>query len=190
MNLNIPGLAKLLAESLPPTDLQSLLLEVYRLRSRRQKPADVLAAYGADRFVRPSAISPQRLLAWEQTALSMLPEGFEALELSPVCPLGTSAVLAGVSQDWAVATARNTEVVSDSSNVLALECALRRKQSLKRDPKSILPFHLAACHRLLRAQKFESPGMTAHFNLLALCSAGRGQRVLRVGVEIAYRFLF
>jgi hypothetical protein len=172
--LDVPGLASLLAEKLPPTDLQSLLLEVYRLRSSRLKPADVLAAYGADRFVRPSAISPQRLLAWEQTALSMLPEGFEALELSPVCPLGTSSVLAGVSQNWTVATARNTEVVSDSTNVLALECALRRKQFLNVDPKSTETVHLAGCHRLLRAQKYEGPGMVTHFSLLALCSAGRG----------------
>jgi hypothetical protein len=171
--LGIPDLATLLAEKLAATDLQSLLLEVYRLRSQKRRPADVLTSYAADRFVQPAAIIPQRLLAWDQIAMSLLPAGFQALELSPVCPLGTSAVIAGLSQDWAVATARNTEVVSDATNVLALECALRRRGLLQTNPKSTEPVHLAANHRLLRAQKYEGVGRQPHFRLLSLCSAGR-----------------
>jgi len=38
----VPGLVALLAERLTPTDLQSLLLEVYRLRCSRRQPADLL----------------------------------------------------------------------------------------------------------------------------------------------------
>ena len=173
--LGIEGLAGLLAEQLAPTDLQSLLLEVYRRRSARRSPAEILASYKSDHFVRPSSISPERLLAWEQTAFSVLPAEFQALELSPLCPLGTSSVIAGVSQDWAVTTARNTEVVSDSTNVLALECALRRRKLLRDDPKSVAPAHLAASQRLLRAQRFHGPNQVTHFSLLALCSAGRNQ---------------
>src|SRR5687767_8086549 len=65
----IPGLAALLAERLSATDLQSLLLEVYRQRAQRQ-PAAVLADYERNRFVRPSKAAPGALLEWEQTAFA------------------------------------------------------------------------------------------------------------------------
>ena len=57
----IPELASILAEQLSPTDLQSLLLEVYRLRSSRLQPAAVLSDYESNRFVRPSSVSPLSL---------------------------------------------------------------------------------------------------------------------------------
>lgn len=175
----VPGLAAILAARLAPTDLQSLLLAVYRWRSSQRRPADVLSQYESDRFVRPAPVSPRRLLAWEQTAFASLPAEFEPLALSPVCPLGSSAAVASVDQNWAVATARNTEVVSDPTNVLALECALRRRKLLRDQPRSTVSVHLAASHRLLRAQRFESPLARAHFSCFALCSAGRDQGDLR-----------
>jgi hypothetical protein len=169
----VPGLVSILAERLAPTDLQSLLLEVYRLRSSRRSASEVLADYESDRFVRPSTLPPARLLTWEQSALAALPAEFLPLALSPVCPLGTCSVTAGVDQNWAVATSRNSEVVSDSTNVLALECALRRRQLLRTNPKSSEPVHLAASHRLLRGQHFHNPLNVPHFNIFSLCSAGR-----------------
>ena len=57
--------------------------------------------------------------------------------------------------------------------MLALECAVRRRELLRASPKSADPVHLAASHRLLRAQRYESPGLVSHFNSFALCSAGR-----------------
>lgn len=177
--LGIPGLVSLLAEKLTPTDLQSLLLEVYRLRSSHRQPSDVLSNYEADRFVQPSAVSPGRLLTWEQTAFSTLPPEFQLLALSPVCPLGTSSAIAPVDQNWAVATARNTEVVSDSTNVLALECAIQRRKLLRGNTKSTETVHLATSHRLLRAQYYKSPTSVTHFSAFALCSAGRDQGNLR-----------
>jgi hypothetical protein len=175
----VPGIVSILAEHLSPTDLQSLLLEVYRVRSRRIQPSTVLSDYASNRFVQPSAISPTSLLKWEQIAFSHLPQGFQPIALSPVCPLGTNSAVAPVDQNWAVATARNTEVVSDSTNVLALECAVRRRELLRANPKSFDPIHLAASHRLLRAQRFDSPELVAHFSSFALCSAGRDQGNLR-----------
>lgn len=169
----IPGLAEILAERLAPTDLQSLLLEVYRLRAGRLSPADVLRAYGEDRFVRPAGPQPECLNRWEQTALAELPPGFEALALAPLCPLGTSSAVAGVDQNWAVSTARNTEVVSDPTNVLALEAAARRRERMRTGPKSAAAVHLAAAHRVVRAQRFSGPHQVAHFHLLSLVSAGR-----------------
>ena len=175
----VPGLASILAERLTPTDLQSLLLEVCRLRVSRRKPAALLADYQTNRFVAPSAVAPTCLLRWEQIALAHLPQGFQPLALSPVCPLGTNSIVAPVAQNWAVATVRNTEVVSDSSNVLALECALRRRELLRADPKSTEPVHLAASHRLLRGQRYAGPGHVSHFSAFVLCSAGRDQGSLQ-----------
>lgn len=174
----VPGLTSILAERLTPTDLQSLLLEVYRRRSARRKPADVLSSYESDRFVRHSSVAPGRLLAWEQVAFAMLPAEFTPLALSPVCPLGASSVVAHLDQNWAVATSRNTEVVSDATNVLALECAVQRRELLRADPKSIQPVHLAASQRLLRAQRFTNPNLVTHFSCFALCSAGRNHAKL------------
>lgn len=175
----IPGLASLLAEKLGPTDLQSLLLEVYRQRSRRRTPADVLSDYETNRFVKPSTSSPQRLLELEQLFLSELPSGVAAMELSPVCPLGTVSAVASVDQNWAVATARNTEVISDTTNVLALECALRRREILRRQPKSPEAAHLAASHRFLRPQFYGSSELLPHFRMFSLCSGGRDRGNLR-----------
>ena len=47
----IPDLVSILAERLPPTDLQSVLLEVYRVRSGRIQPADLLSDFASNRFV-------------------------------------------------------------------------------------------------------------------------------------------
>lgn len=82
---SVTGLVSILAEELSPTDLQSLLLEVYRERSRRIQPSAVLSNFESNRFVRPSATSPVALAAWEQVAFSHLPNGFEPSALSPVC---------------------------------------------------------------------------------------------------------
>jgi hypothetical protein len=169
----VPDLVSILAERLSPTDLQSLLLEVYHIRSKRIEPSGVLSDYEANRFVQPSALSPRSLLRWEEIAFSHLPDEFQPIALSPVCPLGTNSAVAPVNQNWAVTTVRNTEAISDSTNVLALECSLRRRALLRADPKSSHPVHLATSHRLLRGQHYQSPELLPHFSSFALCSAGR-----------------
>ena len=173
--VGVEGLVSLLAERLPPTDLQSVLLEVYRLKAGRRQPASLLADYETNRFVRPSAVPPALLVEWERIAFAELPPGFQPVALSPVCPLGTCSVVAPINQNWALSTVRNSEVVSDSTNVLALECALRRRELLSGDPKSDEPVRLAASHRLLRAQQYDDPHLLSHFSAFALCSAGRGR---------------
>lgn len=182
--LKIPNLLTSLSE-LSPTDLQSLLLDVYKNQSRQKRPADVLSDYEKNRFVRPSRLSSKRLLELNQVFLSNLSD-FSILELSPVCPLGTSSVIANVDQNWAVSTSRNTEVISDATNVLALECAVRRKEILRQQPKSTHMVHLAASHRFLRPQFYDNPALSPHFQMFSLCSAGRDQGNL--GFECAALF--
>jgi hypothetical protein len=161
----VPGLAAVLAR-LPPTDLRSLLLEVARRRVAELEPRVVLRRWEEDRLARPAQADPGSLDELERRAFDLLPPEFERVELSPVAPLGTSAVLGRIPQDWVVATMRGGEVVSDSTNVLALECALRRRHDRRGGVR------LCTSHRLLRAQPFEPP-FAQHFRLLAVVSAGR-----------------
>jgi len=98
----VPDLVEVLAERLAPTDLQSLMMEVYRRRSARVSPPELLERYGADRFSRPATTAPAAVAAFEQLAWSLLPEGYEAVELSPLCPLGTNSAMATVDQNKVV----------------------------------------------------------------------------------------
>jgi hypothetical protein len=181
--LGIPGLASLLAERLEPADLQSLLLDVYRRLSTRRPTSALIGEYTTNRFVRPSRIPPAQLLEWERVALSLLPSEVEAVDLSPVCPLGVSAAMAGLAQDRVLSTIRNTEVVSDSTNVLALEAAVRRRALKRADPRSGDAVHLAASHRLLRTQYYTDPRLSSHFKVFSLCSAGRDRGSYRFEME-------
>lgn len=184
----VPELVEVLAERLSPTDLQSLLLEVFRRRAAQQTPAGLLERYARNRFVRPSAVSPQAMAALDRLAFSLASPPFEPIELSPVCPLGTSSAVAAVSQHLAVATIRNTEVVSDSTNVLALECAGRRREQRRTDPRTVERVRLCASQRLLRAQDYGQrstrPDVVAHFRAFVLCTAGRDEGAHRFELQV------
>lgn len=160
---------------LQSADLRALLLDVAARRAGALRPADILRHFEAQQSLRPAALdaaSHRRFVAW---AMDLLPEGYRELTLAPHAPLGTSSVLAGFSQDRVMSTIADTEVVSDSTNVLALECARRRRaQAARREPS---PTRLAAAHRMLR------PREGAHFGLLALCAAGRDQGSFALQLE-------
>jgi hypothetical protein len=172
----VPDLVTILSDRLAPTDLQSLLLEVYRRGARRRTPSDLVSEYQANRFTQPSTLDPRALLKWETVALATLPETFVPVELSPLGPLGTSSVLTSVSQDWSVSTSRNTEVVADSTTLLALECAARRRQNLRTSGRGGAPVHLSTSQRVVRAQKYKDAAARSHFRLFSLCSGGRDER--------------
>jgi hypothetical protein len=170
--LGTPGLLELLSTRLAPTDLQSLLLEVHARVAAAVTPARLLAQYRESRFVAPSPVSPRALVEVDRLAWSLLPDGYEPLELSPLCPLGTNSAVAPVSQHKVVSTDRTSEVVADSTNVLALECAVRRHDPAARRRE---PVRLAASHRLTRAQQFGGARSWAHFRVLSLVAAGRDE---------------
>ena len=181
--LGIPGLASLLAERLDPSDLQSLLLDVYRRLVARRATPGLLGEFDSNRFVHPSTIRPAEYLEWDRLALSLLPSEFEAVELSPVCPLGASSAMAGLGQDWVLSTIRNTEVVSDSTNVLSLEAAKRRRELKRSDARSSAPVHLATSHRLLRTRLYSDPRLSSHFKVFSLCTAGRDRGSFQLEAE-------
>jgi hypothetical protein len=171
----VDGLLDLLADRMTPADLQSLLLAVRVRQAGRLTAPMVLHQYERQRFTGIGRSDPGAVAALERDAFALLADaGYTGVELSPVSPLGTVSVLGPVHQNKVVATDRNSEVVADSTNSLALEAALRRRKLLRADPRDPSWVQLSASHRLLRAQKFEPPYLP-HFRLLAVVTAGRDQ---------------
>src|SRR5690348_9054465 len=72
----IPHLADILSARLAPTDLQSLLLEVYAKRAKKRDLQALLEDHISNRFSQPSRSSPVRLLEWDRVAFSKLPKIF------------------------------------------------------------------------------------------------------------------
>jgi hypothetical protein len=159
-----------LAEGLPASEVWSLLLGVLAQRAEGRSPADLLRQWEQDRFVLPSFLDQRTLNALDGHLLAAA-EGFEAIELSPLAPLGSCSAVGLASQNKTVSTVRGTEVVSDPTNGMALECARR----LRRGSGSVV--RLATCHRCVRAQAIPKlPGYAAHFRLFCLATAGRERK--------------
>jgi hypothetical protein len=177
------GTREALTRDLPATNLQTLLIAVARARADQATPAKVMRRWQHDRFVRPAACDPRRVAAVEARLWQLLPAEFTGIDLSPVTPLGTCTAVAPVSQNRIVATVRTSEVVSDSTNTLAIEAAARRRGQPK-DGR----VDLAACHRQLRAQVF-GPGAAAHFRLFALVSSARDRGSGRTEASLVTRHL-
>jgi hypothetical protein len=156
-----------LASGLAGTALQSVLLDVMRVRATRRSPKDVLAQYQRDPFCAPANIDLRTTIELDGHLLAAA-EGFEAIELSPVAPLGACSTVAFTDQNRVLAALRMTELVSDPTNVLALECALRMRVR----PET--PVHLATCQRVIRAQPVPKlPGYSQHFRIFVMASGGR-----------------
>ena len=155
-----------LVDGLTGSELQSLLLEVTHARALARSAKELVAQYGRDPFCAPSPVDLREMLAIDGHLLEAA-ERFEAVELSPVAPMGTCSVVGPTHQNRVLSALRATEVVSDPTNVLALECALR----LRTRPEAAL--HLATSQRVVRAQPVPKlPGYGQHFRLFALGSAG------------------
>ena len=160
----VPGLADALA-GLAPTDLQSLLLHVYREQAARRDPPTLLKQYERD----ASVAAGVSIHALEAVAFAAA-EGFEPVALAPVSPLGLNGVLGGIDQNNVASTIRTTEVLADPTAALALEAAVRRRA---RPDETV---RLCAACRVLRLQPLpDGPGFTRHFALFALVTAGRAQ---------------
>ena len=120
------GTEDMLKRGLPPTDLQTVLIAAAKARAEQVTPAGVMRRWQQDRFVQPAASDSRHLAPVEARLWQLLPAEFTGIDLSPVTPLGTCASVGPVSQNRVVATVRSTEVVSDSTNTLAIEAAARR----------------------------------------------------------------
>ncbi|MFT3707928.1 MAG: hypothetical protein QM817_09755 [Archangium sp.] len=152
--------------ALSGSKLNSALMEVLRARAGVRTAAEVLHQFESDRFSAPAQVKP-RVQSRIDAELFEGASEFEDVELSPVAPLGACSAIGLTDQRRTLSALRSTEVVSDPTNVLALECASR----LRGEPSRAV--HLATSHRVLRAQAVPAlPGYSAHFRMFALASGG------------------
>lgn len=158
-----------LAEKISPSELNTFLLELFRRKAAQVQPARLLRQYGQNRFVAPAAADT---LALRQTELDWLrfaeEHRFHPLTLSPLAPLGTCSAIGHVGQNNVLSAVRGTEVVSDATNVLALQVA----QDARANPGKSAVFRYAAAHRHVRGQAFDNPKFTAHFSVFCMASGG------------------
>jgi hypothetical protein len=161
-----PGTHEALTNGLPASRLWSVLLEVAEARAARRRPMELLEQWDRDRFVQPALVGQRSALEVDRELLAAA-TAFESMELSPVAPLGVCSTMGHASQNKVLSALRGTEVVSDPTNVLALECARR----LRRDAGTTV--RLATSHRCVRAQEIpRRRGLTANFRIFCLASAG------------------
>lgn len=158
-------------KKMPGEKLQALLIALYDERAKELKPKDILRQVRESRFLEPSVIPLKEFNSFDGSAIEMLEDDVEAIELSPVGPLGSTSVLSQISQKNIITTSRNNEVLSDASPLLAIEYEKRRKEGVTN------PVHLFTSHRVIRAQNFDKiKGFTPHFRAMFLLS---GDKFLR-----------
>jgi len=155
-----------LASGLPASRLWSLLMEAMATRASARRLPAIAAQWANDRFVQPGVVDQRSAVEVDRHLLAAA-SAFEAIELSPIAPLGVCSVMGRASQNKVLSAMRGTEVVADPTNVMALECARR----LKRDPATAV--RLATSHRCVRAQEIpRQSGFTASFRIFCLATAG------------------
>jgi hypothetical protein len=165
--------------ALPASELTSLLLEVFRRRSRARTPAELLAQYQRGDALAPSNVDPRELLPIEAHCYASAP-AFEPITLPPVSPVGLNQVLGDIDQNSTLAALRNLELLADPTTMMALETTQRRARGgadarfLAGGASTIVDeVHLCTWARLMRMQPFDTPGFSRHFAIFALTSGGR-----------------
>lgn len=166
-----PELIDKLIRTLPGSDLNSLLLEINRQMAGTITPQALLKAYQQNRFVAPSSVSALQFAKAEVQVLAWAEQhGFQTIELSPLAPLGNCSAIGLADQNKIVSATRQTEVVADATNLMALEASVRRRESAF-DYNDV---NLCTTHRHVRAQTLpDIPGFTPHFKLFCAVTSGR-----------------
>jgi hypothetical protein len=169
--LGLPGLVEALADRVSGADLNSLLMAVYDRRVQRMQPAGLLQQYQKNRFVQPSDLDVTGILEQELATLRYWKGcGFEPVALSPAAQWGSCSVVGKVSQNKIVSASRQTEIVADATNSLALHIADLRKRGQLAGGEAA---HFCTVHRHIRAQEMKGKGFLPHFKVGCLVSAGR-----------------
>ncbi|MDQ6421702.1 hypothetical protein RB620_19945 [Paenibacillus sp. LHD-117] len=169
--LGTDNLIALLSERLTGSELNTLLLNVFREKTKLSSPSDLLKRYRENRFVHPAQVEPIILKRLEIDLLQIAKDnGVTPIQLSPVAPLGSSSVIGMVDQNKVISALRGTEVVPDATNLLALHIAKLLKD--RKDTRDDL-LRFCTTHRHVRAQFFgQSPGMLPHFHLFCMVTSG------------------
>jgi hypothetical protein len=144
-------------------------MHVFQALTRVLDVPDLLRNAGRS-LLQASKIDARLFNTFDRVAFEVA-EGFEAVDLAPVCSLGLNRVLGGIDQNSVLTTIRNAEVLGDATMPLAVECWRRRKDRSRRGDQT--PVRLASSHRVVRLQPFDMPGYVPHFRLFSMVTAGR-----------------
>lgn len=166
-------LVELLSTGKSGSELNTLLLEVFRRRNANRSPGELLRSYNGNRFVKPATVDPITLKQLELDLLRIAQSHrYTPIQLSPVAPLGSCSVIAPADQNKVISALRGTEVVADVTNLIALHIADGVKSGDLRNHSDLVRF--SSTHRHVRAQKFPNlPGMLTHFSLYAMVTSGK-----------------
>lgn len=157
--------------SLPKSDLNTLLLEAYKLQAKNLTPTGLLKAYQSNRFTVPSKVDP---IAYHQLETELLKiagdMGFNGILLSPSAPFGSCSVFGCVDQNNVISAARGTETLSDPTNMLAVIISDGLKNGVIAQTQAI---HYCTTARVVRAQAFSGKGRFSHFGIFCMVSSGK-----------------
>lgn len=162
------SLDRLLAEAIAGNELTTLLLHAFRTRARRRSFANLGVPAERLEMTHASKLDARRAHAFDGAAFAAAKD-FDAIELSPVEPLGAAAC-SGVDPNNVLATLRFAEVSGDPTTGLALHARALRKAG------ETGAIRLCASQRVLRLQPFDHPEFSPHFRLFALSTVVRSPR--------------
>ena len=170
--IGIPNIVEIIATS-PISQLQPIFVHAFTRRANSRKAPELLRQYEQqNEILGTSSISQHDVYRFALTCQDTAQSAFESVETSPITPLGTNAVLTKISQNNTLSTIRNTEVRSDLTTQLMLECCSRRRRLIATKEDSSV--HLCSYGRNLRLQPFDkTKGYMQHFDLFTLSTAGK-----------------
>ena len=156
-------------EKLSNSELNTFLLELFRIKSQNINPIETVKQFNKNRFVAPADTDIIKLKEIEIEWLKYAKEKeYKPVNLSPLAPFATCSSVGLVNQNNVISALRGTEVVSDATNVLALKIANEFKEI--RDKSLMLRY--STTHKHIRGQYFSNPNFSAHFSVLCLASGG------------------
>ncbi|RCR68442.1 hypothetical protein [Larkinella punicea] len=172
--INRPDLLQVLSDELTPSELNSLLLEVFNRQTGRLTPAELLQHYQKNRFVKPADTDFLALRELETKLLQLFETfQFKPIELSPVAPLGSCSVVATADQQKILSALRGTEVLADATNALALHVSDLKKSGQWKPVFATDQLRFSTIQRHVRTPKVAIAGHTQHFKIGCLVSSGR-----------------
>jgi hypothetical protein len=157
--------------SLPKSDLNTLLLEAYKLQAEKLTPTGLLKAYQSNRFAVPSEVDPIAYHQMEAELLKIAEDmGISGILLSPSALFGSCSVFGCVDQNNVISAARGTETLSDPTNMLAVIISDRLKNGIIAKTQTV---HYCTTARVTRAQVFSGKLSFPHFGIFCMVSSGK-----------------